>query len=121
MLLDAGFLVEKVYLDAIIGEEKSDFAYLQEHFPELLIYPTVHSGMRFMAKKEKTKVLAIGQKAAYFENTNHFVNVVEGGGMFGYDAVLHTLELMKEAYLKEKDMRNLIQIKGMGCGCGGCS
>ena len=121
MLLDAGFLVEKVYLDAIIGEEKADFAYLQEHFPELLIYPTVHSGMRFMAKKEKTKVLAIGQKAAYFENTNHFVNVVEGGGMFGYDAVLHTLELMKEAYLKEKDMRNLIQIKGMGCGCGGCS
>ena len=31
------------------------------------------------------------------------------------------LELMKEAYLEEKDMRSLIQIKGMGCGCGGCS
>ena len=120
MLLDAGFFVEKVYIDAIIGEEKADFKYLQEHFPNLLLYPTVHSEMRFMAKKEKSKVLAIGQKAAYFENTNHFVNVVEGGGMFGYDAVLHTLELMKEAYLKEKDMRNLIQIKGMGCGCGGC-
>ena len=73
-----------------------------------------------MAKKEKSKVLAIGQKAAYFENTNHFVNVVEGGGMLGYDAVLHTLELMREAYLEEKDMRSLIQIKGMGCGCGGC-
>ena len=76
--------------------------------------------MSTISRKEKTKVLAIGQKAAYFENTNHFVNVVEGGGMLGYDAVLHTLELMREAYLKEKDMRNLIQIKGMGCGCGGC-
>ena len=55
---------------------------------------------------------------AYFENTDHFVNVVEGGGMFGYDAILNTLGLMREAYLEPKDMRNLIQIKGMGCG--GC-
>ena len=121
MLLDAGFVVEKVYLDTITGEEKADFEYLQKHFPNLLLYPTVHSGMRFMAKKEMGNGLAIGQKAAYFENTNHFVNVVEGGGMLGYDAVFHTLELMKEAYLEEKDMRSLIQIKGMGCGCGGCS
>ena len=118
MLLDAGFAVEKVYVDSISGEDKQDFAYLQEHFPELLLYPTVHAGMRFMAKKEVSNVLAIGQKAAYFDNTNHFVNVVEGGGMLGYDAVLNTLKLMREAYLEEKDMRNLIQIKGMGCeGC----
>ena len=120
LLLDAGFFVEKVYVDTVTGEEKADFEYLKKHFPNLLFYPTVHPGMRFMAKKDKSRVLAIGQKAAYFENTNHFVNVVEGGGMLGYDAVLNTLKLMKEAYLNEKDMRNLIQIKGMGCGCGGC-
>lgn len=119
MLLCAGFNVEKVYVDAISSEDRVDFNYLQKHFPELLIYPTVHAGMRFMAKKEKSRVLAIGQKAAYFENTNYFVNVVEGGGMFGYDAILNTLRLMREAYLKEKDMRKLIQIKGMGCG--GCT
>lgn len=120
MLLDAGFNVEKVYVDTIIGEEKADFEYLQKHFPKLLLYPTVHSSMRFMANREMSDGLAIGQKAAYFENTNYFVNVVQGGGMLGYDAVLHTLELMREAYLEEKDMRSLIQIKGMGCGCGGC-
>jgi hypothetical protein len=120
LLLDAGFSVEKVYVDTIIGEEKADFEYLQKHYPELLLYPTVHSSMRFMANREVGKGLSIGQKAAYFENNNHFVNVVEGGGMLGYDAVLHTLELMREAYLEEKDMRSLIQIKGMGCGCGGC-
>ena len=119
MLLNAGFAVEKVYVDTITVEDKADFEYLQKHFPELLLYPTIHSGMRFMAGKEKTNVLAIGQKAAYFDNTNHFVNVVEGGGMLGYDAILNTLKLMREAYLEEKDMRNLIQIKGMGCGgCG---
>ena len=119
MLLNAGFAVEKVYVDTITVEDKADFEYLQKHFPELLLYPTIHAGMRFMAGKEKTNVLAIGQKAAYFDNTNHFVNVVEGGGMLGYDAILNTLKLMREAYLEEKDMRNLIQIKGMGCGgCG---
>ena len=118
MLLNAGFAVEKVYVDSISGEEKADFLYLQEHYPELLFYPTLHAGMRFMAKKNLSGYLAIGQKAAYFDNTNHFVNVVEGGGMLGYDAVLNTLKLMREAYLEEKDMRGLIQIKGMGCeGC----
>ena len=120
MLLDAGFKVEKVYLDSITGEEKKDFDYLKEHYPDLLLYPTVHAKMRFMSAKEPSDVLAIGQKAAYFTNTNHFVNVVEGGGMLGYQAILHTLELMREAFSEEKDMRSLIQIKGMGCeGCCG--
>lgn len=120
MLLDAGFKVEKVYLDSITGEEKKDLDYLKEHYPNLLLYPTVHAKMRFMSAKEPSDVLAIGQKAAYFTNTNHFANVVEGGGMLGYQAILHTLELMREAFSEEKDMRALIQIKGMGCeGCCG--
>ena len=118
LLLDAGFAVRRVYLDAISGEEKQTFAYLQEHYPALELFPTVHASMRFLAEKEKSGYLAIGQKAAHFMNTNHFVNVVEGGGMLGYQAVIRTLELMEEAYREEKDMRNLIQIKGMGCG--GC-
>lgn len=118
LLLDHGFQLKRLYIDTAIPAEKKDFLYLQEHFPELMLYPTVHAGMRFMAGKEESDVLAIGQKAAYFENTKHFVNVIEGGGMFGYQAILQTAEYMKEAYLSEKDMRNLIQIKGMGCeGC----
>ncbi|MBQ6833393.1 MAG: nitrogenase, partial [Lachnospiraceae bacterium] len=118
MLLDAGFNVKKVYLDAISGEEKNDYLYLQQSFPTLILHPTVHAKMRFMASKEPTKTLAIGQKAAYFNNTDHFVNVVEGGGMHGYQAIIQTLAYMREAFLEEKDMRSLIQIKGMGCeGC----
>ena len=117
-LLENGFNVERVYLDAITGEEKPAFEALKTSFPELQLYPTVHASMRFLAEKEPTNYLAIGQKAAHFMNTNHFVNVVEGGGMYGYFAVLNTLKLMQEAFNEEKDMRNLIQIKGMGCG--GC-
>lgn len=118
LLLDNGFRVRRVYLDVVTGEEKQTFEYWKEHYPELELYPTVHAGMRFLAAKEPTGYLAIGQKAAHFLNTNHFVNVVEGGGMLGYQAVFKTLERMQEAYREEKDMRSLIQIKGMGCG--GC-
>ena len=118
MLLDAGFKVEKVYIDTAIPAENPAYLYLQEHYPNLKLYPTVHAKMRFMAAKEPSNVLAIGQKAAHFNHTKHFVNVVEGGGMIGYQAILQTAEYMKEAYLEEKDVRNLIQIKGMGCeGC----
>jgi len=118
LLLDNGFHVRRVYLDVVTGEEKQTFEYLKEHYPELELYPTVHAGMRFLAAKEPSGYLAIGQKAAHFLNTNHFVNVVEGGGLLGYQAIFKTLELMQEAYREEKDMRSLIQIKGMGCG--GC-
>ena len=118
LLLDHGFNVQRVYLDAVTGEEKKVFEDLQAQYPTLELFPTVHASMRFLAQKEPSDYLAIGQKAAHFLNTPHFVNVVEGGGMLGYQAVLKTLSLMREAYLEEKDTRNLIQIKGMGCG--GC-
>ncbi len=118
LLLTAGFRVERVYLDTITGEERQTLAYLKEHHPDLLLYPTVHAAMRFHSPKESSGFLAIGQKAAQFTNTPHFVNVVEGGGMWGFQAVLETARLMEEAYWEKKDLRGLIQIKGMGCsGC----
>jgi hypothetical protein len=35
--------------------------------------------------------------------------------MLGYEAVTHTLELMRDAYREKKNMRDLVQIKGLGC------
>lgn len=118
LLLKHGFRVERVYLDAVTGEEKSAFDWLKAHHPGLLLYPTVHAAMRFHSPKTPSDFLAIGQKAAHFTNTAHFVNVVEGGGMHGFQAIIKTLALMEEAYHEEKPLRELIQIKGMGCG--GC-
>ena len=118
LLLQAGFRVERVYLDVITGEEKAAFAFLKEHYPRLMLYPTVHAAMRFHSPGERSDFVAIGQKAAHFTNTPNFVNVVEGGGMLGYQAVMKTMKLLQEAVREEKDLRGLIQIKGMGCG--GC-
>ena len=66
------------------------------------------------------KVLALGQKAAYFSGTDHFVNIVEGAGLYGFDGITQLIEMMTDANLKEKDARSLIQVKGLGCGNGGC-
>lgn len=126
MLLDNGFNVTKVYVDGIPAADRPDFDYLQDHYPDLMLHPTVHAAMRFAASEnsryrdksgdaEGCRVLAIGQKAAYFENTGHFVNVVEGGGMIGYKAITGTLGLMRDAYLHEKPMKDLVQVKGLGC------
>ena len=115
LLLDRGFRVERVYLDTITGEEKGDFSYLQENYPNLELWPTIHPNMRFSAHEENGGYLAIGQKAAYFTGSNHFVNLVSGDGMLGYQAILHLTERMVDAYRSEKDMRSLIQIKGKGC------
>ncbi len=135
LLLDHGFNVTKVYVDGIPGGDRAAFDHLQKEHPDLMIYPTVHPGMRFAATANseagtkqiqqdddqtkdpagKVKVLAIGQKAAAFENTDHFVNVVEGGGMNGYEAIIRTCRLMREAYSESKPMRELVQIKGLCC------
>lgn len=120
LLLDHGMNVTRVYADGIPGGDRAAFDSLQEEHPDLMIYPTVHPGMRFARTandeaRGDVKVLAIGQKAAAFEDTDHFVNVVEGGGMIGYEAVTRTCRLMREAFLEKKDMRGLVQVKGLGC------
>ena len=120
LLLDHGINVIRVYADGIPGGDKAAFDYLQKEYPELMIYPTVHPGMRFartanVEAQGGGPVLAIGQKAAAFEETNHFVNVVEGGGMTGYEAVTRTCRLIREAFSEEKEMRELVQVKGLGC------
>lgn len=115
LLLDRGFNVKRLYADSFTAEEEKDFEYLRTNYPGLELYPTVHAKSRFMRAPEPTGFLAIGQKAAHMTNTAHFVNIVEGGGMFGYEAVIRTMKLMREAILEEKDTRKLIQYKALGC------
>ena len=147
-LLERGFNVKCIYADAIPGADKPAFDVLKEKYPDLILCPTVHAGMRFANTATRSEgeagqtggrcasecasgaqdtqkcdapsgaqplVIALGQKAAYFENTNHFANVVEGGGMIGYEAVTRTLGLIREVFRTEQNMRELVQVKGLGC------
>ncbi len=117
LLAEHGFRVERVYVDSLSGEEKADFLWLQEHCPDLELAATVHVKMRVLDRRVAEKTVAIGQKAAYFTGTSHFVNIIDGGGFYGFSGICRLMDLLKEAYLEEKDTKTLIQIKGLGCSC----
>lgn len=115
LLISHGFRVIRVYADAFVPEEKEDFLWLQAHAPELVIYATIHVQMRVISREYPEKVLAIGQKAAYFTSTPYFVNMVEGGGLYGFAGICRLAAMMEEAYLNEKDTEDLVIRKGLGC------
>lgn len=121
MLVRSGFFVRRVYADTISDEERDTLKWLKENQPDMELCPTVYHKMavlpREMALQEADRVLAIGQKAAYFTGTPHFVNIVEDGGLYGLGGILALAGLIEEAVRKKKDAGKLIQIKGWGCCC----
>ena len=114
-LLEHGFRVTRIYADSIAADDQEAFCWLQEHAPDIELYATVQVKLRVLPRETEKPTLAIGQKAAYFTGTKHFVNIVEGGGMYGFDGLRRLAELMEEAYRTERDARDFIQQKGLGC------
>jgi hypothetical protein len=117
LLLDHGFNVDRIYADSFDSVEKEDFLYLQQNSPRIELYATVHAKMRLMPRDAGDGFLALGQKAAYFTGSSHFVNMVEGGGLYGYDGIVKLADLMIEAFSTKKEAKELIQNKGLGCEC----
>ncbi len=136
ILIEHGRNVRTVYLDAVSSEEEKDFIWLQEQAPELILSSTNHVTLRrrglysnrtgwkdslMDGGKDQSccrpDVLAIGPKAAYFEGTEYFVNIIEADGSWGFDGICHVLELMMEAYASPKDTRSIVPRKGLGCDC----
>lgn len=114
-LLEHGFCVEAVYLDGVSPEEERAFYWLREHAPELELRATIHPKMRLLPRNHEGKVLALGQKAAWFTQNPYFVNVVEGAGLYGFDGIRKMAELMIRAYEEEKEVEDLVVRKGWGC------
>ena len=110
-LMENGFTVSDVFVDALFPEEKDDFEWVKEHNPELIIHPTNRPSMRYV-EDLNPEALALGQKAACFMGTDNFVNIAESGGLNGFDGVIQLMELAKDAVLNEKDRREVVQIKG---------
>ena len=117
LLLDYGFNIKKIYIDSI--GENDILNELKNKYKDrnIMFYPTVNVAMRKNDREQTEKYLALGQKAAYFTDTNYFVNEVECGGHYGFDGIKKLAENIIEANLKPKDMTTLIQKKGLGCNC----
>lgn len=113
LLAEKGFNVKRCYADSFSEEERTDFEWLKAHCHDLEIYPTVNVKMEFSQCSEK--YLAVGQKAAFFCRTDNFVNIVAGGGGYGFEGIKRLAELMAEGAVNKKDRRRVIQHKGWGC------
>lgn len=115
LLLENGFNVVRVYTDSFNEDNEQDFYFIKENFHTVEINATVNFKMRFVPRENAEKVLAIGQKAAYFNNTPYFVNTVENSGFYGFSGILKMLDLIREAYREPKDTEKLVQMKAWGC------
>lgn len=115
LLVSHGFHVERIYLDAISPEEEQDFKWLQLNAPDILLLATVQVKMRVLPRHTEKEMLALGQKAAWFTGSRHFVNLVQGAGLYGFDGIRRLAHLMIEAVHEEKETPDLVIRKGWGC------
>jgi len=115
LLLEHGFNVVRIYADAFSGEEEEDFKWLAANHPDTEIYATIHPDMRVMPRGWDGKLLAVGQKAAYFTQSPYFVNLVEGGGLYGFNGIRSLCGLMEEAIAAPKEIEDNVVRKGLGC------
>ena len=118
LFLTHGICVKRVYLDAVLEEERPAFEWLQSHAPQLEMTATMRpQAIRrelLTGSGPEGRILALGQKAAWFEQTGYFVNMIESGGLWGYDGIRQLCRLAEEALDTEKDMRDIVPRKGMG-------
>lgn len=99
------FNVTHIFSDGVTKDDEDDFLRLKKIRPEILLVATKHADARFFKNDGDEKILALGQKAAYFLETPYFVNFVEGGGLWGYNGLKKLANLMIEAFNEKKDLR----------------
>ncbi len=114
LLIRHGFNVKYIIADTASGEE-DPFDRLRAEAPDILVYSSVNVNMLDMPEREHERILAVGQKAAYYFSTDNFVDIVVNGGLYGFTGIRKLAELMREAALEPKDKRRLISHKGWGC------
>ncbi len=119
LLISHGIRVRCVFLDQILEEEKEAFFWLREHAPDLELVSTILPQMARFGRGtavcgEEDPIVAFGQKAAWYCQTGHFVNLIEGGGLWGYQGIRRLCRLLTEASEKALDYRQIIPRKGIG-------
>lgn len=114
VLLQYGFCVRQIFADAVTKEDEADFLRLREHHGDLELVATKNADLRLFDRTSPERLLALGQKAAYFNDSPYFVNLVEGGGHWGFDGLCRLARLMTDALRQPKDLRQCIRKKGWG-------
>ncbi len=105
--------VHSIFLDAL-QEDEDTLKQLIQINPNIKIYPIESCIMRQM-HRESSNIVAIGQQAAYFLNTSHFVDIIFQASMYGYKGIRYLCTLIEEAYSDSKDIQMTVSHKGWRC------
>ncbi len=142
LLAEHGFNIDIVFSDSVSGEE-TDYEWLKKNVPGIRFEKCVSPDMRTYKYEEsdgsgnsklvreqknalnegntdtsngnKPKILALGQKAAYFTQTPYFVDMVENGSLYGFDGIIELSKMMIDSFINVKDLKKTLDIKGWGC------
>ena len=114
LLVRHGFDVRYIVNDCL-GEDGAAFERLKSLAPDITICSAVNVNMLDFPELEHERVIAIGQKAAHYFNTDYFVNIVQNGGYWGFTGISAIADLIAGAARAPKDRRRLISHKGIGC------
>lgn len=121
LLIQHGFHVRRLFMDQVLPEDREAFAWLQENQPDLRVSAMVNFQLRMRGRdraqdlaKEGKKLLAIGQKAAYFTGSPYFLDLVQNLGLYGYKGIIRLAHAMVWALDHPRSPRDLIQIKAKG-------
>ena len=117
MLCEHGFNVCRIYADGVTPEDRQNFDWLQQNHGSIELWSAKHPDERVLPRGTTEKILCLGQKAAWFNDSPYFVEFVEGGGHYGIDAIMRLVRSMSEAFLIPKDTRQIISRKGFGGPC----
>ncbi len=115
LLTKHGFNVKYIIADALNAEEKESFCKLKELRSDIEIFSSLSVNMIKKVKTNDKKILSIGQKGAFYFETDCFVNMVYEDGLYGYHAISRLSELMVDAFLNPKDRNTVLKYKGHFC------
>lgn len=118
LLVSHGFNVTELYADAIAPDDEPNFRWLKTHAPSIRLSPTKHPAMRTQPRAHRDAQgrlpIALGQKAAYFTGTRHFLPHVEAGGHYGLEAIHWLQTALSHAALLETDPEPILRRKAYG-------
>lgn len=119
LLFESGFDVRRVYTDSVPPGDEASNEWCTKNIKGFEIISVTNVTSRFLhcqaSGAQGSEWLAIGQKAAYYCNTAHFVNIIENGSLWGFHGIIEMASLIEKAAKEESDMRKIIQVKAWGC------
>ena len=118
LLVSHHLSVTEIYADTIAPDDEQNFRWLQRCAPSIRLYPTKHPAMRTQPREHLDASgrlpIALGQKAAYFTGTHHFLPEIEAGGHYGLEAIHWLQTALSRAALLETDPEPILKKKAWG-------